>query len=114
MIKGGCLSKKYLLNPEANKEGFEDGWFRTGDVGTLDETGKLRITDRIKNIFKLCQGEYVAPEAVENVIATCPLVGQNFLHGTSTESFTVSIVFPDIKSVTKFLKLKNIIKDDKE
>jgi len=76
LIKGGCLSKKYLLNPEANKE-FENGWFRTGDVGTLDQYGKLRITDRIKNIFKLCMGEYVAPEAVENIIATCPLVQQN-------------------------------------
>jgi len=57
LFKGGCLAKKYLLNDVANREAFEDGWFRTGDVGTLDETGKLRVTDRIKNIFKLCQGE---------------------------------------------------------
>jgi len=56
-IKGGCLFKKYLDNPEANQESFEDGWFRTGDVGTLCEDGSLMITDRIKNIFKLQQGE---------------------------------------------------------
>lgn len=76
-LKGGCLFKKYLNNPEANAESFEDGWFRTGDVGTIWEDGTLQITDRIKNIFKLQHGEYVAPEKVENIVATCGLVGQN-------------------------------------
>lgn len=55
-------------------------------MGTLHEDGRLQITDRIKNIFKLQQGEYVAPEKVENVVATCGLVGQNFLTGNSDES----------------------------
>lgn len=56
-LKGGNLFKKYLNNNEANEEAFEDGWFRTGDVGTLNEDGRLQITDRIKNLFKLQQGE---------------------------------------------------------
>lgn len=56
-LKGGSLFKKYLNNDSANSESFEDGWFRTGDVGTLWEDGRLQITDRIKNIFKLQQGE---------------------------------------------------------
>jgi len=85
-LRGGNLFKKYLNNPEANNEVFENGWFRTGDVGTLNEDGRLMITDRIKNIFKLQQGEYVAPEKVENIIATCALVAQSFLTGESTES----------------------------
>lgn len=92
---------KYFNNPEANAESFEDGWFRTGDVGQVDEFGRLKIIDRIKNIFKLQQGEYCSPEAVEKVAATCPLVGQSFLTGNSQEANTVMIVVPEIKNVDK-------------
>jgi len=95
------LFKKYLNNPEANNESFEDGWFRTGDVGTLNEDGRLQITDRIKNIFKLQQGEYIAPEKIENILATCGLIGQNFLTGDSTEQFPVSVIVPDVKAANK-------------
>jgi len=56
-FKGGCMFEKYFKNPEANSDSFEDGWFRTGDVGMIDIKGRLWVIDRIKNIFKLQQGE---------------------------------------------------------
>lgn len=99
-MKGGIIFKKYLNNPEANNEAFEDGWFRTGDVGMVYRDGRLRIFDRIKNIFKLQQGEYVTPEKIEGVIALSGWVQQCFLTGDSTKSFPVGIVLPDV------LKLK--------
>jgi long-chain acyl-CoA synthetase len=65
------------------------------DIGTLDRAGRLSIVDRKKNIFKLAQGEYVAPEKLENIFLKSPFVAQIFVTGISTESELVAIVVPD-------------------
>lgn len=57
----------YFRNPEKTTEAFEGEWFCSGDVGMVFPNGALKIIDRAKNIFKLSQGEYIAPEKIENV-----------------------------------------------
>lgn len=62
----------YFKNPEKTKEAFtEDGWINSGDVVLVNPNGSIQIFDRAKNIFKLCQGEYIAPEKLENVYIEC-------------------------------------------
>ncbi len=72
---GTNVFKGYFKNPEKTKEVFsEDGWLQSGDIGTILPNGSLKIIDRAKNLFKLSQGEYIAPEKLENIYAQSPLI----------------------------------------
>jgi long-chain acyl-CoA synthetase len=75
LIKGASVTKGYYKDEERTKEIFnEEGFLLTGDVGQILPNGTLKIIDRKKHIFKLAQGEYVAPEKVEGIYMQSPLV----------------------------------------
>ncbi|QAY74190.1 long-chain fatty acid--CoA ligase [Agromyces protaetiae] len=75
-VKGIDVFKEYWKNPEATAAAFEDGWFKTGDLGSFDEDGFLTITGRKKEIIVTAGGKNVAPAALEDPIRANPLVGQ--------------------------------------
>ena len=72
-IRGAGVTSGYLGNPEANREAFVDGWFRTGDLGSLDGDGYLTLVGRLKEMI-LRGGENIAPAEVEDVLRAHPAV----------------------------------------
>uniref|UniRef100_A0A452IXR9 Long-chain-fatty-acid--CoA ligase n=1 Tax=Gopherus agassizii TaxID=38772 RepID=A0A452IXR9_9SAUR len=102
-IKGSNVFKGYLKDPERTAEAIDkDGWLHTGDIGKWMPNGTLKIIDRKKNIFKLAQGEYIAPEKIENVYIRSTPVAQVFVHGESLKSSLVGVVVPDPEVLPKF------------
>jgi long-chain acyl-CoA synthetase len=74
-MRGGCLMMGYYKSPEATKETFtDDGWLKTGDKGTIDGENNLRITGRVKDLFKTGKGKYVAPAPIEDRLAVHPAI----------------------------------------
>ncbi|XP_061643760.1 long-chain-fatty-acid--CoA ligase 1-like isoform X1 [Phyllopteryx taeniolatus] len=95
-VKGPNVFQGYLNDPEKTAETIDaDGWVHTGDIGKWLPNGTLKIVDRKKHIFKLSQGEYIAPEKIENVYVRSDGVAQVFVHGDSLQSFLVAVVVPD-------------------
>ncbi|TKA80802.1 hypothetical protein B0A55_01606 [Friedmanniomyces simplex] len=93
LIRGPTVFKEYYKNEVETKKAFtEDGWFRTGDIVAIDELGRFKIIDRVKNVLKLAQGEYISPERIENVyLGNLPWLGQAYVHGDSTQANLVAI-----------------------
>jgi long-chain acyl-CoA synthetase len=100
-VRGPMLMSGYYKRDAATAAAFDgDGFFHTGDVGMRLPDGSLAIIDRLKSLFKLSQGEYVSPEAIENELAKAELVGQIFVYGNSLESTLLAVVVLDIPAAS--------------
>ncbi|YAL83212.1 AMP-dependent synthetase/ligase [Dermacoccaceae bacterium W4C1] len=80
-LRGGVVIQEYWQNEQATAEAFDDGWFRTGDLGELDDDGYLRITGRAKEIIVTSGGKNVVPGPIEDALRAHQLVGQAMVIG---------------------------------
>ncbi|HET9842890.1 MAG TPA: long-chain fatty acid--CoA ligase, partial [Nocardioides sp.] len=96
LIKGpGVMEGYHNLPEETAKSLTDDGWLRTGDKGELDPDGFLRITGRIKELFKTSGGKYIAPPAIESKFkAVCPYASQFVVFGNE-RNFVVALITLD-------------------
>lgn len=85
LLRSQTLMQGYYRDPQKTAETLRDGWLHTGDKGALDDDGYLRITGRVKDIFKTSKGKYVAPAPIEGEIAKCPWVEQVCLMGSNLD-----------------------------
>lgn len=109
-FRGQNVMKGYYKMPEKTAEAVdEDGWLHTGDIGEWSKNGQLKITDRLKNIFKLAQGEYIAPERLEGIYVKHPSIQQIFIYGNSLQSTLVAVVIPVDAAFEAIKKDKNVL-----
>ena len=105
--RGPYIMQGYFKDMKRYRESVdEDGWLHSGDVGVIlsDQGNALRIIDRSKNLFKLSQGEYVAPDKVQNILINSKYIIQLFLHGVSLYNYSIALVYPELKECIAFLK----------
>lgn len=106
--RGPHVMRGYYNKPaETRAVMTEDGWFKTGDIGTLDEDGFLRITDRKKELFKTSGGKYIAPQPLEQMIKGSRFVNQVVLVGNGRK-FPAALIVPDWERVESYAELKGL------
>ena len=130
-VKGPMVFQGYYKNDKENDKSFDkDGYFHTGDVGRLyPHFGNgLRVVDRVKEIFKLSQGEYIVPAKLESMYYQCPYVKQILIYGNSNMNNIIAVIQPDLDRCARDLgtsveelnkdeenpKIKELIRKDLE
>ncbi|MDQ3651352.1 MAG: long-chain fatty acid--CoA ligase [Acidobacteriota bacterium] len=106
--RGPNVMRGYYNKPDATRDVFTaDGWFKTGDIGTLDADGFLRITDRKKELFKTSGGKYVAPQPIEQRLKQSRFVNQVVLVGNGRK-FPAALIVPNWEQLRSYAQLKNL------
>ncbi|MFA5535611.1 MAG: long-chain fatty acid--CoA ligase [Bacillota bacterium] len=107
LAKGPNVSIGYYKQPEETAAVFKDGWFYTGDIGYIDDEGYLFITDRKKDIIVTSGGKNVAPQNIEGLLGTDPLVGQAVVLGDK-KKYLAALIIPNFEALTAYAQENNI------
>lgn len=103
LVKSKKVMKEYYKDPEATAQVLIQGWFATGDIGEILGGGDLKITDRKKDLIKTAGGKYVAPQKLEGLIKTFPLISQVLIHGDQ-KKYIVALVTLDRSHIERMAK----------
>lgn len=103
LIRGPNVMRGYYGHPEATLAVMRDEWFATGDVGHIDKDGHIFITDRKKDLFKLSNGKYIAPQQIESLLKQSEFVNQVVVIGASRK-YPAALIVPDWEAVKSALR----------
>jgi len=107
LVKGPNVMKGYFKDEEMTAQTIVDGWLHTGDVGVLDEGRLLKITGRVKEIFKTSMGKYISPVLLENKIKESPFFDQIMVVGEN-QKFAAALIVPDFDHLRTWCKIKGV------
>lgn len=103
-IKGDSVMLGYYKNQKLTEEAFDNGWFKTGDIGFFDEDGFLHINGRKKNVIISKNGENVFPEEIEDILNRSPFVQENMVYGEQDEKHTEIIAVQIVTDAEAFIE----------
>ena len=107
-VSGPNVMLGYYNKPDATRSVFtSDGWFKTGDIGAIDASGYLKITDRKKELFKTSGGKYIAPSPIEQMILASRFVSQVVLIGNERKC-PAALIVPNFDQLRNYAKIKNL------
>ena len=108
LVKGDSVTSGYYNLPEATAAALTpDGWFRTGDIGHLDEDGYLVITERKKELIKTSGGKYIAPQQIESLVKASRFVSQVVVVG-DRRKYASALIVPNMALIRSYAELKGI------
>jgi len=113
LVKGPSLMKGYYKKPKETADVFEDGWFKTGDAGKMDEKGNLIITDRIKDLMKTSGGKYIAPQKLELALINDAFIEQISVIGDQ-QKYVTALAVPSFENLKKYAIEHKIAYEDIE
>ena len=104
LVKGSTIMKGYFKSPETTAEVIDsEGYFHTGDKGVIDEEGFLRLTGRVKEIFKTSMGKYISPSLVENKMLESPFINSIMVVGEG-QKFAAALIVPNFERLRLWCK----------
>ena len=107
LVRGPSVFKGYWNRPDETHDAFLDGWFKTGDIGNLDNDGFLSITDRKKDLIKTSGGKFIAPTPLENTLKLNPLIGTAVVLG-DRRKFPAVLIAPYFPALEDWARANQI------
>jgi long-chain acyl-CoA synthetase len=113
LVRGPSVFTAYWNRPEDTRNAFVNGWFKTGDIGNLDEDGFLAVTDRKKDLLKTSGGKFIAPQPVENSLKVNALIGTAVVLG-DRRKFASVIISPHFPLLEEWARANNVTFSSRE
>jgi long-chain acyl-CoA synthetase len=107
LVRGPQVMNGYYQNPQGTREAFEDGWFKTGDIATIDNDGYIFIVDRKKEVIVTAAGKNIAPQALENKLRLDKYISQAYVYG-DRKPHLVALLTPNIDRLLEFARAEKL------
>ena len=112
MVRGPSVTRGYWNLPQETTNSFDNGWFKTGDIGSIDPEGFLSITDRKKDLLKTSGGKLIAPQPIENALKNDALVAQATVIGDKRK-FIAVIIAPNFQLLEEWARANSIMSNSR-
>ncbi|HLH08281.1 MAG TPA: long-chain fatty acid--CoA ligase [Terriglobales bacterium] len=107
LVKGPSIFKGYWNLPDETRNAFDGEWFKTGDIGNIDSEGFLSITDRKKDLIKTSGGKFIAPQPIESMLKSYPLIAEAALLG-DRRKFPAVVICPNFPALEEWASSKGL------